>query len=759
LRRGCAFLALTLILASLAPHGYSVTTFYGGAVDRPDYWRRLLDTDTAYFWSQGDFFHYPWEGENLMALEAEGMKINYRLYWWHSFFNGEIAWNTSVVDLYYNATLMRLLEEHIDTQLSHLDMGRVWAVTLSEEEPQGSFAHFWSPRSLERYNETFHRETGYWLRAGYTMNESEAVMVNRWLGEKTLSVFNHIHDYVKTRWPHVVVFQFMGLAPGAPAVYGGGLDLTDLKADAIMADLYYYDVYLNPFWLYEYVRHAKTTFMDKEYHIWLWGEEPWPEGGLAGGLEHIRRNAWIAYLAGADGVGWFNWHYVHGQLWERDDPLGKKTYLYTNRLNAEFSKLPVFKPRPQVLIIREDPVCFQLGLGVDTGMFNEWDTVNQRTLAKTDFDLSRYKLVVASEETYMDEVVDKLNGYVWSGGNLVLLGGFGWEQMNIHYNATRTSRFLMEEVVTQSHVWGDIDIDVSGPNPLGLDLHIRGRGTSLQVLDRGSLTASHHPIGEFTLKEGGVETPVNGCPLVLYHDAEIPGMGSILYWGVRASNADHDGVNADVVESFIDELNHTRYLYRAVARAYASNYLHMLGSVTKPGFENMIVTQAEIGDGVVMAGVSNYYDHAVKYNYTLELGRFQLAEGGYWVHSLDEDAAMGRFVSQGGILEVPLSVDPQGTKLLLISQEKPEPSYRVDVFPDVPSDDEVERLWERWDAGQAPETEPVKENEEQPVNETEAETETPPTPEPLKGGRAPYEAVIALIGALVIGFLLLRSRK
>jgi len=114
-------------------------------------------------------------------------------------------------------------------------------------------------------------------------------------------------------------------------------------------------------------------------------------------------------------------------MWERNDTLGKRLFAYTNRLNKELVKLPPFEPRPQVLVIRDQMMSFQVGLCCDLGLFTEWDVVNQRTLAKNEMDLSRYKLIVASEDFYLDEVVERLNDYVKSGGNVVLLGGFGFD--------------------------------------------------------------------------------------------------------------------------------------------------------------------------------------------------------------------------------------------------------------------------------------------------------------------------------------------
>jgi len=251
-----------------------------------------------------------------------------------------------VVDLYYSASLLRLLEEYIDRQFSYLDPGKIWAVTLSEGEPGYSFRYFNTLEGWRKYNDTYHSETGFWLREG-DLPAGESLVFNNWISEKWSLVFNHLYDYIKIRWPHILVFQSAEQWPGAPPVWIGGIDVSDVKADAFMGDLYYNEAYDNPFWLYEFVRQHKTSIPNKDYHIWLWGEEAWARGGLAGGFEYIRRNAWVAYLAGADAIGWFNWHNIHGNILDREDPLGKRLYEYTNRLNRNWRSYLHSSPGPR----------------------------------------------------------------------------------------------------------------------------------------------------------------------------------------------------------------------------------------------------------------------------------------------------------------------------------------------------------------------------------------------------------------------------
>lgn len=699
MKMGLGFLIVFfLILGPLPVSVNCLPAFYGGNLQR-ETWSRLLRTGVAMFESSADFQHNPWEAELVHRLADAGVRINFRLFWWWQFYNGEVAWNTSVVDLYYNETLMGLLEGFVDGQLDQLDTEKIWAVTLSEEEPGYSLRYFWTPATKRKYNHTFHEETGYWLRGQYDLNRTEEMVLHRWLSEKTVSVFNRLYDRVKGRWPHAIVFQFIVPSPGAPPVWGGGLDLTGLKADALKADLYYYDVYDNPFWLYEYVRHAKTTFPEKEYHLWLWGEEPLEEEGMAGGFGHIRRNAWVAYLAGVNAVGWFNWNNDLGFIWERGDVQGKQLLEYTNRLSRELGKLPTFCPQPEVLVIRDSPMSFQLGFCCELGAFNEWDSVDQATIARGGIDLSRYRLVVANEAGYLDETVERLNEYVRSGGNLLLLGGFGRGQRNYYDNATREAMFLMEEGVTQVEVSGDVFFNVSEPNPLNLDLRYNHEEVAyggVLALKLDTLSDDHHAIGKhYSVKGDGPITPLNSSPFVLYQNSSDGDGGWVLYWGGQMTSTTEGGYG-DVVDAFIPELNHTRFVYREISRAFAGGFLGLKGCVTTAGEENVMITQSEVDEGVVLAGITNHYPQRVDLDYVLDLEHFDLPPGEYWVHSLDQNTSLGRYVSQGSLLEVPVSVGGAETRLLLISKQKPEPSYSVDTYPDVPTPEEVADLWQPW---------------------------------------------------------------
>jgi hypothetical protein len=687
-------LLLSITLSQFSP-AKAIPTYYGGHLEE-ETWNRVILSGARLFESSADFQHHPSEADLIHQLADEDIKVDFRIFWWWQFYNGEIATNTSVIDLYYDEALMRLLEDYVDETLNKLDPEKIWAITLSEEEPIYALKYFWTLEAQNRYNSTYNSETGFWLKTRDNLNKTEEQVLNHWLSEKIVYVYNHLYDYVKARLPHVKVFQFIVPKSGAPPVWGGELDLTDLKGDALKADLYYYEVYDNPYWLYEYIRHAKTTFPDKLYHIWLWGQEPWPDDGMAGGFEHIRRNAWVAYLAGTDAVGWFNWHFKHGYGWEREDIQGKMLIEYTNRLSREIEKLPPMKPQPETLVIQDTPMSFQLGVSCDLGLLNEWDSTTQTAIANELVDLSSYRLVITNEAVYQDDVVERLNEYVRSGGNLLLLGGFGRGQRNYFHNGTRKNRFIIEEGVVQEEIFGEALISVTKPNLLDLELHYKHLNTSDSLLGirYDTLTNDHYPIGEYySIDDDGKKELIESCPLVLYHNSAEPGEGWILYWGEQIAYTQSEERFEDIVEPFISELRYTRFTYRKISRAFTDNILGNIDAVATSRTENMIITQSKLVDETILAGITNHKLETINLNYALNLNRFNLAPGEYWVHSLDQNRSIGLFNSQRSVLQVPLEVAAGETRLLLISRDKPEPNYSINIFPEIPSPEEALDLW------------------------------------------------------------------
>lgn len=689
--RGFILLFAFLLCFPILPTVNAIPTFHSGGIATPGIWTRLKNSNTSIFWSQADFFHYPWEAEEMHQLADYGIKVNFRINWWDELWN-YFAPNSSFVDIYYNTTIRKHIEQFFDSEFSHLDLDKIWAVTLSEE--QSTLWTFqddpWNREAFQKHNETYHSETGYWLRWGGE-NETEHNVYRNWLNEKVIWVLNHFYDNVKSKWPHLQVFQFTYIPP-----FYEYLDISDLKLDAMMGDIYWAGGYYNQLNLYEIIRCYKTILQDKEYHLHLWGQEAWPEEvySFSGGFEQIRKDAWTAYLSGVDAVGWFTWHWLLGTMWEREDILGKRLFLYLNRLNHELEKLPVFKPRSKVLALGGWEIWMpELGMFSELGLFNEWDTIYSKAFVKSTIDLSQYDLIIANEKKYSDDVIAKLNEYVKSGGNLVLLGGFG-SQENIWGNGTRTTKFLMEDSVRTGWIQDHILANISEPNLLGLNLQYDGLEFISPGIEMSTLTDNHHPIGQFyRVDKDKTLTPLDTHPLVLYHNSSNPTEGWTLYWGILRSITNYKPEYEDVVKPSFPEWNYTRFLYRNVSRAFACNFLQLNGSVAKRNEENMLITQSQIEGGGILAGVSNYYNESKNITYILDLKTFNLPSGSYWVHSLDQNVTLGWFKSTQNLVEIPITIEANGTRLLLLSQEQLTPSYSVDIFPDIPTPEDVKDLW------------------------------------------------------------------
>ena len=637
--------------------------------------------------------------EDVRALHQfaeRGVKIGVGVGIWDSFPN------QSILDIYYNESCLRKLERLIDRvfdvdpeQGPGVNPERVWSMTLGAEEPYWPMGYPGENPIFFQFNETYNDETGFWFKPYDNMNATERLVLVEWTNEKGNWVFNHMYDYAKAKWPHLVLFQ--SFFPPHPMNFGAVI--FELKADALSIDSYLAGERDNPWIIYNGHRWYTTFAPDKEFHMVLWGQEadapPWYFEGELGGFEHIRRNAWVSYLAGPDALAWFDWHPLYGNGWQRNDTLGKRLFLYVNRIANELNKLPSFKAKPKVLIIGPDNEFTgpEIGWPTELGLFTEFDIMDNRYFAKEEVDLSQYELVIHGAMTRSEAFVKKLNDYVSAGGNVVFLGGIG-NRLNIYENATRETLLSIEEDSTEYWIGEHVKINISLPNPLELELEYDAHRFEGSKLKTFNLTGDYHPIGEFlTVLPDESTVPVDGYPLLLYHNSSRPDSGWILYWGMLKAS-DTPGFN------WMDK-NDTalvRYLIHEVVQSYAVNFLNMNGSVSNHNTEHMLITQALVDEGLILAGLSNFMvDSWEKYipvdknvNYTLDLAQFGLLDGEYWVYSLDKNASLGSYTSNNAILEIPVHVAANDTRLLLISQVKPQPNYTINIFPPVPTSDEVE---------------------------------------------------------------------
>ena len=608
--------------------------------------------------------------------------------------------NKSIFDLFYNSTCIRKVERMIDRVFEHdpgedpgLSPDRVSWFKISSEEP------FWALHWTENfpwvindvvavYNETYKTETGFWLKPFNSMNNTEKVVLHEWSNEKFKWVWDHLYDYLKSKWPNIdVCVEFWApktLVPGAvPWIY---------KSDCLAGYGYLTRDDGNAWYIYEGNRWYKSFAPEKKLQMVLWASDPYPEPECGEGFKAQEKSAWLSYLGGADIVYWFSWHDLLGWSWYREDSIGKRLFLYSDWLNAELMKLPVFKPKPEVLIVPQFLGNAPCEPASEINAYLEYDIMDPRCMTQPEVDLSQYKLIVLSEYRFYDDTVQKLNDYVKSGGNIIFLGGAGWPT-NVYDNATRMTPFLMEEDATTTLIKNHILMNITTPNPLGLDLEFDAEVLQTFRLNPANTTGSYHSIGEFSIiDEYGSATPISGYPLILYHNSTNPNEGKVLYCGIQyaTSGSSFDWSN----RTHAAEING---IYKEIIKSFALNTLRMNGSISDSETENLLITQAMIDDDTLLSGISNYMiNSVVQYNgeardinYTLNLDRFDLSDGDYWVHSLDENASLGLFSSDNGVLRIPIHIDANSTRLLLISKTKPEPDYWVDTSPSIPNEDDL----------------------------------------------------------------------
>lgn len=640
-----------------------------------DKWKSLVN-NCSIFWAMGsedDFFDVEVEiAERVHWLSDQGMKINYRVWWWNLFAPPEEQHNA--LDIYYDEPYRQEVQRIIDNHFKNINPEKLWALTLSEEEPANAYR--WAldadplPQDIAKYGATYYRETGFELKPVSQMNETEGEVFFEWLNNKNVWVFNYIYDYVKSKWPHLIVFQSVYARP-LPWSY---CEPYELKADGFMIGSYSD----NPWDIYHVVRHYKTMFPEKPVHVTLLGNQVEGESE-ADVFERIREHAWIAYLAGADGIGWFMHHESppgvnHGEWgWYRSDELGQRLYLYINQLNRELMKLPVVKLQPQVLAIGHYDFA-------ELGVFTQYDTVSQRCFAKTDLDLSQYKLIVIFAPRFYEETVLKLNDFVRAGGNVIFLGGTGYGYRNMLDTSTRENRFLLEDGAPISFLGGHVEIDITEPNLLGINLQYEDWFHYSLTLYPEALDETYHPVGDFwQIDEDDARSKPEGYPLLLYHEGTEPTKGWMLYWGLQTSSR-----SPETTWNNYDEVD-LRFLHRETSQAFAVNLLDLEGSIATEEREGLVITESKLRSGDVFLGIQNTSTQSRAFSYSLDLERFGLAGGKYWVHSINEDLALGDFESEGIQLRFDMSLDGKAVKMLVISSSELEPPYSVDTSPPIPS--------------------------------------------------------------------------
>ena len=728
-------LILLLLVVSIYNAGSvsAIETRHGGGFGPVDI---ILNSNVTYWTFNGHGGSQ--DNSDMQMLYEAGVRTILIVHWWGEWWGVDI---TNPLDIYYNSTVQSYLCDAIDFNLDAFNPDYVWGVTLSDE--QYISAHL-TPE-IEKYNDTYHAETGYWMKPYDDRNITESFAYNEWLNEKSVWSYNYISSYIRSWAPNVKIIQYMIMPPA----WGTG-DKTcatyELDGDVFAIDCYY--ALEIPLLLYETVRRYKVSLPGKSLHLDIWGTI-WDfinEAGdglhyKEGSYEQIRRETWLSYLSGVDALGWFDWapQYNDSFSWawghQHEDELGRRLWMYIDNLAGQLSHLPTLESHPEVLVVGDG---YQTGAAMlnvaELGLFTEYDLVNQRCFATTDVNMSDYSLVLLVDDWYYDETINKLNSYVSNGGNLVFLGGINSTDNPL----PRTSRFNIESGCREESFSGHMFINITGPNILELELinyDAPSHGTRLLNFSTGA--TGYTPIEGFYSVEDETLIDLENSPLTLYHNESEPSSGWVLYIGAQWSFEDPEAPPSD-------QKPHLWFLYREFIRAFA-DFLNITNSISTNETENMLITQGVVEDGLILAGISDLNDTIRSFNYTLDLFQFGFPDGNYWVHSLDNNASLGQYNSENHTLEIPIDVVANGTRLLLISETKPNPGYSIDIFPEIP----------RYLPITPPDT------------TTTAETETDTTTTPSETPTGPYPDYydfaiitgIALVGSVLMIVIIARRMR
>ena len=671
--KGVVLTLLLLIVPTISVSNVrAIETRHGGGFGIVD---TILNSNIRYWTFNGQ--GTPQDNLDMQTLYEAGVKTILIVHWWGEWWGVNI---TNPIDVYYNLTVQSYLNDAIDFNLDAFNPDFVWGVTLSDEQYISAQL---SPE-IVKYNDTYHAETGYWMKPYGERNTTESFAYNEWLNERSVWVYNYIASYIRSWAPNAKIVQYIlmpptwGLSDKTSAPY-------EIDGDVFAVDCFYSNEV--PLLLYESVRRYKTSLPGKTLHFDIWGTI-WDfinEAGdglhyKEGSYEQIRRETWLSYLSGVDVLGWFDWapQYNDSFNWawghQREDEMGKKIWMYIDNLAGQLSNLPTIEPRPEVLVVGDGHQTGVAMLNVaELGLFTEYNLVNQRCFATSDVDMSHYSVVLLADGWYYDETVDKLNNFVSNGGNLVFFGGINSTENPL----PRTSRFNIESGCREESFSGHVLVNITGPNILELEIQdydAPSHGTRLLNISTGA--TGYTTIEGFYSVEDTTLTEIENSPLTLYHNESEPDSGCVLYVGAEWSYRDAEAPSSD-------KKPYLWYLYKEFIRAF-TDFLNITNSISSNETENMLITQGIVGEGLLLAGISDLNNTIRSFNYTLDLSQFGFPDGNYWVHSLDSDTSLGQFPSENNIIEIHIDVVANGTRLLLISETKPNPGYSIDIFPEIP---------------------------------------------------------------------------
>ncbi len=578
--------------------------------------------------------------EALEWLADNGIDILYQIWFRHEH-------DYNILDIFYNYESCRdTVEASIDVHFDSLDPNKIWGVRLGDEEPAGG-GYRWGlnedplPEDIAKYDSIYYEDTGDSLKSPKSMNHSEHQKFFEWANVRDTWVLNWMYDYVKTKWPHLEVFQ---------NVFARPLDWAYAEPYLLNADGFMYDHYsseMDGFWgVYNTVRYYKTIFPDIPFHMLLWGISSIPVEESDAPVDRVvfKKMAWASYLGGADGIGWFQSDSVGLMGWQTSKDWAIQDFEYTNMINKNLMKMPSIAPQSKILVIGLLPSgLYRIGL------FKEYDTVSEDFLAMCDcdFDLTRYDIIFVFGELHYNEVVEKLNDYVSAGGNLALVTTLLPENPEVEYGH-RDAKFLFEEngYRREYDLNGKVTIEVEKPNKLDLEFSYVDSSFQSAAFKVTQNPDYFEPIGKYYL---GGEEYTEGFPSFLYR--EDPDYGWIFYNGYVRYDHTHE---------------QAMLIWNTFFRAFALNLLNKPECISTEEQKGTLITPGVMGEGELLVGMVN--DTVAKtFTYTLSLDRFGFSDGTYFVYLWDGMQFYGEFTSSEGNLSFSVDLLPNDVKLFLVS--------------------------------------------------------------------------------------------
>ncbi len=246
------------------------------------------------------------------------------------------------------------------------------------------------------------------------------------------------------------------------------------------------------------------------------------------------------YFAGTDSMGEFQ------TLWQSTDATEIEYFNKINELHRQSMYLPVFNSTPFVLEV-EDLRGLTASLGVG---LTEWDCSNQQLVAREDYDLSRYELVVIRNQNYiMEEFADTINQYVSNGGNIIVAGSTG-NTGNNQTDQPRMTRLPHEPSLIQYNTVSDSYAEITMPNALDVSVSSFARDwTGIRIPPTANLTGDY-----IAVKTGLAMEDQLYYPIVLYQNSSQPGSGYVLYFGAHTDYGTEDrDPDRRVFEKFVEK--------------------------------------------------------------------------------------------------------------------------------------------------------------------------------------------------------------